>query len=130
MRRVKLIGLSIIVVIAITLAVGIAGSLIHVSWAYCVECEVIGPSENDEHLAEWLRSQPGVVPNTVHLKRRGPDQKLLQISFIQSRNYFGRPAFPALEEAAHSMGYTGDNIFFHDCRNRYNEGPVKSGEAH
>jgi hypothetical protein len=92
----------------------------HVSWGYCVEARFAALPVDDKPLCEWLKTQPGVVPDsTVSVTREGPDGKLLKVSFIQVRNLAGNPPFPGLDAACMRLGYSGPDSPFRDCVNPY-----------
>lgn len=67
---------------------------------------------NDVELDDWLRVQPGVVPNTVQSYR---DDRRLLVVFTMVRNFRGQPELPALDEKCRSLGYAGPNGVFGDC---------------
>ena len=103
-------GLLAVLVTALLLA----AAAIYPSIAYSVEADFASLPADDATLVVWLKTQPGVVPNTVHVNRLGPQQQRVQIIFIQSRNLFGLPHFPALERGCRELGYDGRVAPFRD----------------
>jgi hypothetical protein len=92
---------------------------ISASLSYCVEATFRELPDNDEALVEWLKTQPGIVPNTVHARRFGPERVELEVGFIQVRTMSGHPPFPNLEAKCAELGYLDPNGPFLDCKDRY-----------
>jgi hypothetical protein len=67
---------------------------------------------DDKDLKKWLCVQPGVVPESVWISRRG---RSLLVGFSIDRNLNGRPAVPNLDGKCKSLGYGGPNSAFRDC---------------
>ncbi len=87
---------------------------VHVSGSYVVEARFEQMPSDDSAFTDWLRSQPGVVPHTVSVGRFEEGDKLLYVSFIQSRSVAGEPPFPDLEGAARRLGYMEPDGPFRD----------------
>lgn len=86
---------------------------------YCVEATFQELPENDEPLAEWVKSQRGIVAHTVHIRRFGTHGDELEVGFIQVRTIAGDPPFPELEEKCAELGYKQPSGPFRDCKDRY-----------
>ena len=86
------------------------------SIGFCVEAHFATLPADDRHLIDWLKTEPGVVAHTVHVKRFGVDRKSLRVIFIQSRNVIkqDRP-FPNLDAQCAQLGYLGPDVTFRDC---------------
>jgi hypothetical protein len=114
--RIKSTG-WLLIALALLLVMGAFAARRHVyrSTIYCIEAEASGQSMDDGKLAEWLGMQPGGVAHTVHIRRV---EGRLQITFLQSRNLAGEPAYPNLEQAAASFGYNLRSARFEDCEKR------------
>jgi hypothetical protein len=91
---------------------------VHVSLIYCVEARFDTMPPNDKALADWLRSQPGVVPHTVAIGRFEQGGKLLYVRFLQSRNMAGEPPFPDLDGRVSALAYAESDGPFRDASDR------------
>jgi hypothetical protein len=79
-------------------------------------CNLIADFEampaNDGELTAWLRVQPGVVPDSLHVFRK---RQSLIVVFLIDRNLQGRPAVPDLGAKCKTLGYAGPDGTFRDC---------------
>lgn len=103
-------SLTVITLIVVSLAF----SLTPVSYIYTVETSYTRAPDGDAQLKQWLQTQHGVVPQTVHVGRT--DDKLV-LTFAISRNLWGHPPFPNVEDAASRFGYAIAPNGFTDQRN-------------
>ena len=71
------------------------------SWNYRVSARYTRIPLDDDELQNWLRIQPGVVANTVHLKRNGNE---IHIIFIMSQNLNGSPPVPDISHECDQLG--------------------------
>ena len=77
----------------------------HASLVYGVHLEFASLPENDLQFVEWMRSQPGVVPNTVHVARQ---RKSVDVSWIMTQTLCRRePPVPDFLAAFEWFGYAG-----------------------
>src|SRR3954447_23075731 len=97
MRAVKWLVAAGVLVAAIFAAHRWFCHSVHASLSYCVEARFTTLPADDEQLAAWLKTQPGVVPHTVHIRRFEPGGRLLEVGFIQVRNLAGEPQCPNLD---------------------------------
>jgi hypothetical protein len=88
---------------------------VHASCGYCVEARFGSLPPDDEPLREWLRAQPGVVPDTVSVRRFGRGGRRLEIVFIHVRNLAGEPPLPDLNARCAGVGYAKPDAPFRDC---------------
>lgn len=118
-------GMRIIVknklcMLGLVLLAAIAGlawwGLTHVrtSYGYSLKSEFATLPADDAQFRQWLISQPGVIPHTVHIERIGPKGTVLKVTFIHTRDMLNRPAFPAMDEACRNLGYGSPVSGFHD----------------
>ncbi len=90
----------------------VVSNTLHVSWIHSVEASYFALPPDDDDLINWMRTQPGIIPHTVHVRRTG--NGLFEATFMQSRNLLGRPSFPDLEAACDRFGYKGTDVEFRD----------------
>jgi hypothetical protein len=97
--------------------VGVAGwyglHWIPADFGYELEGEFASCPRDDEPLARWLRSQPGVYLAHVQRQRVGNGWRV-QVFLGITRNGWGEPPLPDLEMAAAKLGYRGASGRFHD----------------
>ena len=110
--------LVIVVPIGCLLAVSwLLSRSIHVSFVYCLEARFNEVPPHDEELICWLQGQPGVVPNTVHVRRTESGHlHSIQVTFIQVRSPLGQPSLPDIELACQTFGYVLEDSQFEDVR--------------
>lgn len=65
----------------------------------------------DEELLRWLRSQPGVVTDSVQIFRKGQD---LHVVFLFDRSLTGFPKLPDIDSHLRSLRYVGEKL--RSCR--------------
>src|SRR3954470_7027640 len=93
--KLPLLGILVLLATVSVLALGIIWLLTNVpaSISYCVSAHYAQMPSNDEALEDRLKTQPAVVPWTVHTGRKG---EKLYVTFIRSEPICGKPAFPDL----------------------------------
>jgi hypothetical protein len=67
---------------------------------------------DDNELMTWLRVQPGVVSDSVHVFRKGQS---LVVVFLMDRNLKGQPGVPYLDGECKLLGYVGPDGTFREC---------------
>jgi len=73
-----------------------------VSRCYSVKTHYAQMPGDDRELEDWLKTQTGVVADTVRTRRDGNE---LRISFIMSQAVSGRPPIPDFPHARDTFGY-------------------------
>jgi hypothetical protein len=111
MRILKKMVAAAAVVLLLAGLLEVSCRFITASLSYGVYADFEVLPADDQAFEDWLKSQPGVVPHTVHLYREG---KRLNIFFIMTRDGWGRPAVPDLEGACRRLGYGGPHATFRD----------------
>lgn len=87
-------------------------------FSYCVEASFQQLPPDDHDLERWLTVQPGVMVDTVIVRRLDKPATTLEVGFMQSRSLAGEPPLPDLGMKCRELGYKGSDVF-HDCANRY-----------
>ena len=88
------------------------------SIGYDVRADFTTVPADDANLESWLKSQPGIIPDTVTIRRVDGTPTTLEVFFIQSRNLFGHPPIPPLDTTCQRLGYSGPNSRFRDVQPR------------
>jgi hypothetical protein len=105
----------IILLVAATIMLLVAAiNQIPASRGYCVEACFSEAPADDGAFENWLKSQPGVVEHTVHVRRTSTTPPKLELVLIMSQNGWLEPPFPDVATAAHDLGYTLDPTGFAD----------------
>ncbi len=66
---------------------------------------------DDSELSAWLRVQPGVAPDSIHIFREG---RSLTVFFGIDRNLRREPELPNLTKKCKELGYHGETGEFRD----------------
>ena len=97
--------------VALLVVGGIAGGAcyrlrqIQASIGYAIQVEFEQMPPDDEALGQWLKTQPGVVPNTAHVQRDG---KSLRMWWIMTQSIGPRePPVPDFSAAFERFAYIG-----------------------
>jgi hypothetical protein len=83
----------------------------HASIGFSLKAHSMLLPADDNELEKWLKSQPGVVPWTVRVRR---NHKWLHVSFILSQNLLRNPPLPNLSQACSTMGYSSKTDWIPD----------------
>jgi hypothetical protein len=112
--RAMRIGVTMASVAVFATALVYSVTSLHVSRVYCIMARFDRLPETDEGLAQWLKTQPGVVAHTVHLTREGSK---VRVWFIMSQNLRWSPPMPNLSRQCHLMGYDPVPVWEQDDSN-------------
>ena len=98
----------LLLAVTVLAALGVAGwyglHWVPADFSYGLETEFATVPPDDEALAAWIRSQPGVYSAHVQRVRAGNSWRL-EVIFGITRNGWGQPPLPALDAAAAEFGY-------------------------
>ena len=108
---------KILFIVASTFAIGtgviIVLFVMPVRRSYSVTAAGLEMPQLDRELESWLKDQPGVIANSVSIKRNFNNN--LNISLEMSQSIFGLPKFPDVDAKCSEMGYRfKTDRFFHD----------------
>ena len=91
------LGIVVVCVLCVVFALQI-----HVSRVYRVRASYAQMPADDKQLDTWIKSQPGVVADTVRTVRTGDE---LQVRLIMSQTLFGDPPIPDFSGACDVLEY-------------------------
>ena len=107
-------GLITILVLALIVAAGWCGlHWIPADFSYGLEARFESVPPDDEALAQWVRSQPGVYLAHVQRQQIGGRWRV-EVIFGITRNGWGQPPLPDLNKGAADLGYRGEDGPFRD----------------